>query len=149
MNFNTRTINLTGPQQRATVATLAKNVPDGIQVVFREPVKSRKLSQNALMWVGPLADIASQAWVNGRQFSDVTWHEFLKREFLPEDDHPEIEKLAKPGYRKWDYTPSGEKVLIGSTTELTVRGMSEYMEQVYAAGAELGVQFRTIDPREK
>ena len=44
-------------------------------------------------------------------------------------------------YKKWGITPVGDRVLIGSTTQLTVRGMSEYLSQVYAYGASIGVQF--------
>jgi len=102
-------------------------------------VKARKPDQNALMWVGPLKDIAEQAWVNGRQFSDEVWHHHFKTLYLPEVFDAE---LCKEGYRKWDWSPSGAKVLVGSTTELTVRGFAQYLEQVYAEGAGMGVEFQ-------
>lgn len=33
------------------------------------------------------------------------------------------------------------RVLAGSTKNLTVKGFSEYLEQIYAFGAEQGVEF--------
>jgi len=129
-------------QQRGIVMALLPNLPldeaNPIEVIIREPVKARGMDQNALMWVGPLADIAAQAWVDGRQFSADVWHEHFKREYLPEEFDPE---LTKEGYRKWDYTPAGERVLVGSTTQLTKRGFSQYLEQIEADGAGMGVQF--------
>lgn len=35
----------------------------------------------------------------------------------------------------------GERILIGSTTQLTTGGFSDYLEQVYSYGANLGVLF--------
>jgi hypothetical protein len=44
--------------------------------------------------------------------------------------------------------PSGERVLIGSTTQLTVRGFAQYLTRVEAYGAqELSVEFHA-NPRE-
>lgn len=140
--FQTRQVFLRTEQQRDLVAALLPNLPldeeNPLEVIIREPVKARGLDANALMWVGPLADIAAQAWVQGRQFSAEVWHEHFKREHLPEEFDPE---LTKDGYRKWDYTPTGERVLIGSTTQLTKRGFSLYLEQIEADGAGMGVQF--------
>lgn len=140
--FPTRQILLRGDTQLAIVMALLPNLPldeqEPLEVLIREPVKARGMDQNALMWVGPLADIAAQAWVQGRQFSAEVWHEHFKREHLPEEFDAE---LTKEGYRKWDYTPAGERVLIGSTTHLTKRGFSQYLEQIEADGAGMGVQF--------
>ena len=140
--FPTRQIMLRTVQQRGIVMALLPNLPldeaNPLEVIIREPVKARGPDQNSLMWVGPLADIEAQAWVDGRQFSAEVWHEHFKREYLPEEFDPE---LTKEGYRKWDYTPAGERVLIGSTTQLTKRGFSQYLEQIEADGAGMGVQF--------
>jgi len=143
IDFQPRTIKLIGQPQRQAVIALAENVPDGIEVVFRPPVKSRKPDQNALMWVGPLADIAAQAWVDGRQYSDEVWHHHFKVEYLPDEDDPDLHDLVRDpcGYRKWDTTPGGERVLVGSTKDLTVKGFSLHLEKVYAFGASLGVMF--------
>ena len=146
--FAERKILLIGEQQVRLACNLIQNVPidrdNPLEVVVREKQKVRKLDQNALMWVGPLKDIAEQAWVDGMQFSDIVWHEHFKRKYLPEEYDPE---LCKEGYRKWDYTPSGEKVLVGSTTQLTIKGFAQYMEQIYADGADLGVMFRESKER--
>ena len=143
--LQTSSIHLVGETQREAAVARVMNLPldphEPIEIVFREKQKIRKPDANALMWVGPLKDISEQAWVNGRQFSDEVWHEHFKREFLPEDDDPNIEELAKDGYRKWDIGVTGERVLVGSTTELTRKGFSIYLQQVEAFGASLGVMF--------
>lgn len=144
--YQTRHIMLVGEMQKETAKILIDNAPmdvmHPIEFVIREAVKPRKLDQNALMWVGPLADIASQAWVQGRTYDAEVWHEQFKREFLPETH---IEGITREGYKKWDVTPKGDRVLVGSTTDLTVRGFSEYLEKVHAYGASLGVMFHTVD----
>lgn len=131
-----------------TIAAI-RNAPEDderpIEVVIREQVKARKPDQNALMWVGPLADIAAQAYVDGRLYAADVWHEHFKREHLPEEFDPE---LCKEGYRKWSISPSGNRVLVGSTTQLTVKGFSEYLEKVHADGGNLGVRFHT-NPRDR
>lgn len=140
--FQTREILLRTEQQRTILLALVENLPldadKPLQVLVREQVKARGMDQNALMWVGPLADIAAQAWVAGRQYSAEVWHEKFKRDYLPEEYD---EDLTKEGYRKWDIDPDGNRVLIGSTTQLTKRGFAEYLTQVEAFGASLGVQF--------
>ncbi len=85
-----------------------------------------------------MTDIAKQAWFEGRQHSVEVLHDFCKREFLPEEFDSE---LCRDGYRKWDIDPLGRRVLIGSTTQLTVKGYSLYLEQVFAFGSNLGVVF--------
>ncbi len=105
----------------------------------------RTLEQQGLMWIR-LGEIAAQAWVGGRQYPDDVWHEHAKREFLPDEEGPT--KRARKGYRKWDYLPNMDRVLVGSTTGLTTFGMAEYMTQILAYGStELGVHFAPT-PRE-
>ena len=139
--FQQRTFRLVGRQQVDGLLALVRNLPVDaaypIEVVLREEKRKRNVDQNALYWAGPLRDIAEQAWVSGQQYRAEVWHEFFKREFLPENEC----EMTRDGYRKWAYLPDGPRVLIGSTTHLTVKGMSEYVEQVYAYGASLGVQF--------
>lgn len=140
--FATRQFFLRSDTQTATLLALVPHLPldqdNPLEVIIREKAKVRGMDQNALMWVGPLAEIAAQAWVAGRQYSAEVWHEQFKREYLPEEFD---EELTKEGYRKWDYTPAGDRVLIGSTTQLTKKGFSQYLTQVEAFGAGLGVQF--------
>lgn len=152
--FLTRTITLVSDVQRQTLANLAANLPiysdKPLEVVIREQVKKRGLDANARYWAGPLRDIAEQAWLNGRQYNATIWHEYFKEQFLPEDD--DLESLAeaglvKEGYRKRDFTPDGTPVLVGSTTDLTVRGFALYVQQIEAFGANLGVEF-TASPNE-
>ena len=115
-----------------------------LQLTFGEEIKARKPDQNALMWAGPLKDIANQVYLGGRTYSSELWHEYFKKEFLPEEFDPE---LCKEGYQKWDYDPSGERVCIGSTTDLTVKGFSQYLEQIYAFGAAQSVKFGVNERR--
>lgn len=104
----------------------------------------RTLQQQALMWIR-LEEIAVQAWVDGRQYADETWHEQMKKEYLPNEEGPT--KRCRRGYRKYTILPDGERRLIGSTTQLTTFGMAEYMEKLMAFGASLGVRFAPT-PRE-
>jgi len=145
--YQSRTLLITSELMRESAIQLIRNLPldliKPIQVKIGEQSKSRLLTQNALMWSGPLADIALQGWIEGQQFTDKAWHHFFKMEFLPEEYDP---LLTLDGYVKWEITPKGDKALIGSTTDLTIKGFAEYLEQVYAFGAGLGVQF-TADMR--
>lgn len=146
--LNPKSFLLIGASQQEAAARFLANLPldadEPLEVVVRERVKPRKMSQNALMWVGPLADIAEQAWVGGKRFTAEAWHEHFKRELLPEEFDAE---LCLDGYVKWQITPRGDRALVGSTTMLTVKGMAQYLTQVEAAGAELGVEFRTREAR--
>jgi hypothetical protein len=109
-----------------------------LQVVIREEPKKRKLDQNSAYWAGPLRDIAHQAFIAGRQYSPDVLHHYFKQQFLPEQHDP---ALTLEGYEKWSFDPAGNLVLVGSTTQLTPRGFSEFLEQVFAFGASLGVRF--------
>jgi hypothetical protein len=150
--FETRRIRLVGPAQVRTALAALSVLPIDpdrpIEVVFQEEKKTRGLDANALMWVGPLADISEQVWVGTgecrRRLSDKCWHEIYKRLYLPDEFDPE---MCKEGYQKWDYDENGEPILIGSTTDLTVKGFAIYVEQVFADGANRGVQFRA-NPKE-
>lgn len=140
--FAPRPFRLVGEDVRERLIELVRQLPIDelrpLQVMIREEPPKRKLTQQALMWVGPLADIAEQAEVEGNRFSAETWHTYFKAQFLPEQFDPE---LCLDGYEKWGFDPVGDRVLTGSTTMLTVRGMSDFIEQIYAFGASLGVQF--------
>lgn len=140
--FNRRVIVLRAEEQRERALALIRNLPldseKPLQIVVDECQPLRKPDQNALMWSGPLRDIADQAWLEGRRFSAEAWHELLKRELLPEEFDP---VLCREGYEKWTITPKGDRALIGTTTKLTVKGMASYLESLYAFGASLGVSF--------
>lgn len=143
-SFAKRTIYLREEAQRQTLLALVRNLPldaaKPLQVTVEEFRPARKMSQQALLFAGPMTDIATQAFIGGKQYSVEVLHEFCKREFLPEEFDPE---LCKDGYLKWAEDPLGNRVLVGSTTQLTVKGYSQYLEAVFAFGANLGVQFHT------
>lgn len=155
--YQTRTIRLLGEIQRGTAEAMLRNAPldseRPLELMLREEPKARRPDQNAAMWAGPLRDIAEQAWIRGRQFSAEVWHEHFKREYLPENDdpdlYPELALLVKnpETYRKWDMTPKGDRVLVGSTTQLTERGFSDYMRQIEADGSDMGVEFHAPPER--
>lgn len=114
-------------------------------VEIKRDVKKRSNVQNSLQWVGMLADFSEQGVVDGRTFSVKVWHEYLKEKLLPE--HYE-EGITLKGYVKWQEMPDGTLRCIGSTTKLTTRGMSEYMERCYAYGTEeLEIRF-TASPNQ-
>lgn len=140
--YKTRQITLTGEPLREILINVIRHLPiledPPLEVVIRDQVKQRKLDQQGLMWAGPLKDISEQVYVNGRTYSDKVWHEEFKARFLPEQYD---EELTKDGYRKWDVKPNGERVLVGSTTDLTIKGMAQYITQIHAFGAEMGVLF--------
>lgn len=145
--YPTRTIRLVGETQREAAIAALRHVPIDserpLELILREEKKGRSLDANALMWAGPLREIAEQAWVDGRQYSAEVWHEAMKRWYLPEETDAEFERMVKDGYVKWAILPvNGEPVLIGSTTQLTKYGFSVYLQQVEAHGASLGVLFQ-------
>ncbi len=145
--YPTKTILLRTDQQRDLAFNAIRNAPlddsKPLQFLLREKPKVRGMDANSRMWVGTLADIAEQGYVEGRTYSADVWHEQFKREFLPESFDP---ALCMDGYRKWDYTANGERVLVGSTTKLTKAGFAQYLTQVEAFGSGLGVRF-TESPR--
>lgn len=148
--FKERKLYLVSQVQRDTLLALIPTLPldsvKPLEIIIRERVKGRKLSQQALLFAGPMRDISEQAWFDGRQFSVQVLHEFCKRQFLPEDFGAE---MCKEGYVKWGVDPLGERALVGSTTELTVRGYSQYIEQIHAFGANLGVEFHASPTQEQ
>lgn len=140
--YATRQFLLRDDRVRGNLLNVVRNLPlDSafpLEVVIREQIKGRRPDANARMWAGPLRDIAEQAWIEGRQHSAEVWHAYFKRELLPEEfDH----ERCKEGYVKWTYDPGGERVLVGSSTQLTVKGFAEYLTAIEAFGASLGVMF--------
>lgn len=108
------------------------------EIEIREHKTRRNNDQNSRMWVR-LNEIASQAWIQGRQYDADTLHEYCKREFLPE--------TCYQGVSKWTVLPNGERALRMSTGHLTVSEFADYLTQIEAFGAELGVLF-SANPRE-
>jgi hypothetical protein len=140
--YPTRTVYLRTESQREMALSMIANAPlddaNPLEFVLREKLKVRKPDQNALMWAGPLRDIEEQGYLDGRTYSAEVWHEYFKRQYLPEEYDPQ---LCREGYRKWGILPDGSRELVGSTTQLTVRGMADYITRVEAFGAGIGVMF--------
>lgn len=143
--YPTQRILLRSQQQKDFACIKINNAPEDaespLEVLIREYQPKRTLDQNALMWAGPLSDIQEQVYLNGQTFSAEVWHEHFKREFLPEQFD---EELCKPGYQKWMFLPNGDRILDkdnASTTKLTKKGFSQYLERIYAFGAQHGVMF--------
>jgi len=137
---------LTNVHQRTSLIWEILNLKlDGSMVVeIKKYVKKRTNQQNSLAWAGMLNDFSMQVIIDGRKFLPETWHEQLKRNFLPESYDDE---LTLKGYQKWDLLPDDSMKLVGSTTKLTTKGFSQYMEACYAYGAsEFGVRFSTNRP---
>ena len=83
----------------------------------------RHNQQNRLYW-SYLKQIATQAMIDGKQYSDECWHEHFKSEFLGYVDLPNGRKMAE------------------STTKLNVTDFAIYVTKVEAyAVSELGVIF--------
>lgn len=147
---------LAGEPQREAIIRLIQNLPADadrpLEIVVRERQKTRGMDANARMWAGPLRDIAEQAWIAGRQHRAEVWAEHFKEEFLPEDGTPEADPAngyVKDGYVKHVLNVRGERQLVGSTTQLTIKGFAWYVTQVEAFGANLGVQFSAPPPKQE
>lgn len=133
--------------ERAMAALMAAPLDPAkpLEFLIREEVKERKLTQQGLMWVGPLADMAEQILVEGRRYSAKIWHQHMKALYLPEEFDADL--CTSEDYVKWEIDQSGDQVLVGSTTDLTTRGFSTYLEQVYAYGGYMGVHFHEAPAR--
>lgn len=140
--FEQRRVLLRAEEQVERAIAVLRNAPldplKPLEFLVREEVKARKPDQNALMWAGPLKDIAEQVWVERRQYSADVWNEHLKELYLPEEFDPE---LCKEGYEKWGFTPSGKRALTGSSKDLTIKGFAQYLDQIHAFGGNHGVEF--------
>jgi hypothetical protein len=85
----------------------------------------RSLEQNR-RYFGPavLGAIVDQAWVDGRRYNKVSWHEYFCREFIG------VVELPFGGTRAMH------------SSDLSIEEFSQFMQQVEAyAAQELGVEF--------
>lgn len=148
--FIERKVRLIADEQIERAIAVLRNAPldplHPLEFLLREEVKARKPDQNSLMWAGPLKDISEQVWVERRQFSADVWNEHLKELFLPEEFDPE---LCKDGYVKWGFSPSGKRALTGSSKDLTIKGFTQYLDQIHAFGGNHGVEFHEAPNREQ
>ena len=141
-----RTIKLMSASIRDNATKQVQNLPcDGsIEICIRPITKTRSASANARHWAAVMKDLSEQAYVDGKRFSVDIWHEFLKAKFLPSPECEDIALLVKnpEKYQLFASMPDGSIKCVGSTTQLTVRGFSEYMEAVQSwAASECGVMF--------
>ena len=133
--FATRRFVLVGEAQRESAIALLQNVPLGLEVLIREPVKARGLDQNGYYFMR-IGELAGQAWIDGKQFSKDAWHEYARKNIMPE------QVTTKNGdvISKWIETPDGGCAVI-STTLLEKGCFAEYTTAVEAFGSSLGVHF--------
>ena len=140
MNFNNITYILRSSIQvesaRKTIANLPLDEEHPLEVVIREHVKQRTLSQNSYYWMR-LGEIAEQAWVDGMQFHKKAWHEYCVEKILPE------KITTKDGVyvtKRMDLPRGGTTII--STSDLDKRCFADYITAVEAFGSgTLGVQF--------
>ena len=115
-------------------------VPRTWRLVFGEDADDRSLRQNRFYWGALLQQVSEQARVAGQRYTPDAWHELGKRQFL--------------GYEVIKAPVAGRKRVqvyrrLRSTADLTVKQMSEYLDQFIAfATADLGVAF-DFDPSER
>jgi len=97
-------------------------------VECRQDSVKRSQAANRLYWA-TLHQIEAQAWVEGRQYPSVVWHEFAKRKFIGVVDLP------------------GQGTMSQSSTGLNTQEFADYIQKVeYWAQSELGVCL--VDPSE-
>lgn len=128
-------------ESRHAAVEAVKNITaEPLMMVTIAPyVKKRSKSQNSMQWVALLGDFSMQVIIDGKQFAANVWHEHLKEKCLP--GLPE-EGITLKGYVKWMEMPCGKLKLVGSTTKLTTKGFSDYIERCYAYGVtEFDIRF--------
>ena len=110
---------------------------DRLSWVLMPEEDQRSLQQNAFMWGVVLKEISQQAKVNGIGATPDGWHLYFKRKHLGY----KFKKTVLPGKTR----PSVTKEL-RSTTDLSVKKMSAYLEAVIAeAVTDFGVMFSERD----
>jgi hypothetical protein len=122
------------------VATLAYEraralIADGKEVRIRaeEAEDERSLRQNRFYWGCVLKEISEQARIDGQQWVADAWHQYGKRTFLGY----EFKRTVIAGRKRKAVSKQ-----LRSTTKLSVKRMSEYLEKLMAfAVTDLGVRF--------
>jgi NinB protein len=102
-------------------------------IQIREAEDDRSVRQNAYYWAVVLKEISEQAAIEGQRWTADAWHELCKRQFLGY----EIKKVKVAGRKKATIIRR-----LRSTTGLSVRKFSDYLEQILAfASTDLSVRF--------
>jgi hypothetical protein len=119
-----QTVRLVSDRARKTAAELAFKAPHGSVANFRPP--TRTVDQNSKMWA-MLSDVA-RAKPEGRELTTDKWKSlFMDAIGIPADWEPGINGgVVNVGYR---------------SSRLSKEQMSEMIEQMYAYGAEHGVEW--------
>lgn len=110
-------------------------IADGkrVRMLAEEAEDDRSIQQNRFMWGVVLKEISEQASINGQRWSADAWHELAKRQFLGY----EFKKTVIAGRKRKTVSKQ-----LRSTTRLSVKRMSEYLEKLMAfAITDLGVTF--------
>ena len=118
---------LRSPAQLTLLDRIASTLPidadHPIEVIIREQPKKRSSLANRYYW-SVINQIASDAWVEDRQYTPDVWHEYAKRKHLGTIELP------------------GGGIMAISTADLDVSEFAQYVERVEAwAATELGVTF--------
>lgn len=101
----------------------AKLFTDPFEIVIRPLKAKRSVDQNRRYWV-LLREVAATVWVDGRLYSDETWHRYFAGTFIGQSEVP---------------MPNGTVELHPiSTTTLNVADMGRYMEEIEKWCAEQG-----------
>jgi len=114
---------------------LKANVTAGRRMVLilKEFEDDRTIQQNKYMWV-ILGEISKQAKPCGVGFLPEGWHWYFKRKFLGY----RFNKVSIPGNKRISVIKE-----LRSTTKLSVKKMTEYLDKVQAhAATEFGVEFK-------
>jgi NinB protein len=108
-----------------------------VAITIAEHEDDRSVAQNRYYWGPCLTEISEQAVVGGQRWTVDAWHELFKRQFIGYG----IKKVKVAGRKKATVIRS-----LKSTTDLTVRQFSDYLDKLQAfAAAELGVLFSIPD----
>jgi len=144
--FEPLRLELRGPDQVERAIAVLKNAPlddlKPLECLIQEPSRKRGLDANGYYWLR-LGEIAKAAWLDGRQYNSDCWHEYAKRNIMPDV------VVTKDGEvrSKWVELPDGTLAVI-STTELEKGFFAKYTTMCEAFGANLGVEY-SADPRQQ
>ena len=116
---------LNSKAERERAAAWAHKLPPGTRIEFKAP--RRTLPQNDLFWA-VLTDVARQCSVNGRRFITEEWKLMFLTAYA-EETGLEIKYL--PAVHRAGMVPSSR-----SSSDLSVKEMSELIEWIFAWGTE-------------
>ena len=137
--FETPPVYLRSPKELEYLKDKLSNIPldaeNPLEVLIREQPKKRTRDLNAAYWAGTLSDIEKQARFpgpGGLQLPKKIWHNHFKDLYLPDEIATDFDPShVLDGYCKWERDPwSDTMILVGSTTDLTQKGMRFFVLQV-------------------